>query len=111
MGPVRQLGVGGGRMGAGTAALGWSLALSPSCMRLGDPPLGYGSYQAAKDERSWSCFQDDFWEFIRALYWFDTISNPLLHDLSEVVLIHLLMTKTKKKVVFRSKVVLIIRMK
>lgn len=95
-------------MGAGTAALGWSLALSPSCMRLGDPPLGYGSYQAAKEERSWSCFQDDFWEFISAVYWFDTISNPLLHDLSEVVLIHLLMTKTKKKkVCFRSKAVLI----
>lgn len=52
-------------------------------------------------------FQDDFWEFISAVHWFDTISNPLLHDLSEVVLIQLLMTKSKKKVVFRSKVVLI----
>lgn len=86
-------------MGAGRAALGWSLTLSPSCMCLEDPPLACGSYQAAK-ERSRSSFQDDFREFMRAVYWFDMISNPLPYDLNEVVLIHLLITKIKKKKLF-----------
>ena len=31
-----------------------------------------------------------------AVYWLDMISNPLVCDLSKVVLIYLFMTKTKK---------------
>ena len=45
--------------------------------------------------------------FETVVLWFDIISNPLVYDLSEVVLTNLFMTKTKKKVVSRSRVVLI----
>lgn len=41
----------------------------------------------------------DFREFTSAGYWFDTISNLLVYDLSEIVLSYLFMARTKKKVV------------
>lgn len=37
---------------------------------------------------------------VTVLYWSDRISNPLVYNLGEVVLIHLVMTKTKEKCCF-----------
>lgn len=41
--------------------------------------------------------KEDHWKgkYGGGTYWFNMISNPPVYDLSEVVLIHLLMTKTK----------------
>lgn len=38
-------------------------------------------------------------EVVTIMYWSDRISNPLPYNLGEVVLIHLVMIKTKKRVV------------
>lgn len=40
------------------------------------------------------------------MYWLNMISSALVYNFSEVVLIYWFMTKTFKKVVFRSKAVL-----